>query len=137
MAEKKKKGKVYIQTSKGVYPYSILKSAEIQTSKQLQQTEKWITQNDLIPPPYSPEVLLTLYESNSIFWRCVNQLAIDVAGLGWSLQLKEDKKANDAEYTRIQTLLQNPNPDDALRTILKQLLIDWVFCRYVVCNSYR
>ncbi|KKN28929.1 hypothetical protein LCGC14_0849270 [marine sediment metagenome] len=123
---KDKKGSVYIQTSKGVYPFSILKNAEIKSSsKQLKQDSKWMTENDLIPPPYSPEVLLTLYESNSIFWRCVNQLAIDVAGLGWSLQLQEGKKENKVELDKLHALLWSPNPDDALRTILKQLLIDW------------
>jgi len=123
---KKKKGKVFVQTSKGMYPFSILKGAEVtQSSKQLKETEQWMTANELITPPYSPETLLTLYESNSIFWRCVNQLAIDVAGLGWKLQLIEGKKDNKIEFERLQAFLHIPNPEDALRTILKQLLIDW------------
>lgn len=121
-----KKGKVFVQTSKGVYPLSVLKSAEVQpSSKQLKSTSKWMTENDLVPPPYSPDVFLTLYESNPIFWRCVNQLATDVAGLGWKLQLQEEKKEDKKELERLQTLLLKPNPDKALRTILRQLLIDW------------
>lgn len=114
-----------MQTSKGVYPFSILKAAEKQSSKQLKQTEKWMTLNELVYPPYSPDMLLALYESNPVFMRCVNQLATDVAGLGWSLQLKKDKKENKTEFERTQTLLQTPNPEDALRIILKQLLVDW------------
>ncbi|KKM85805.1 hypothetical protein LCGC14_1285430 [marine sediment metagenome] len=121
-----KKGHVYVQTSKGVYPLSVLQKAESkQSSKQIKQTSRWMTENDLIPPPYSPDVLLTLYESNSVFMRCVNQLAIDVAGLGWSLQLQDGKKKDKRELERLQSLLQKPNQDDALRTIFRQLLIDW------------
>ena len=121
-----KKGSVFVQTSKGVYPYSVLQKAEVKTSsKQLKETEKWMTSNDLISPPYSPDVLLTLYESNSTFWRCVHQLAIDVAGLGWNLQLLKDKKENKSEHERLMSLLSRPNADDSLRAILKQLLVDW------------
>lgn len=126
-----KKGHVFVQTSKGVYPLSILKKAEVkQSSQQLKQVEKWMSVNDLVSPPYSPDMLLTLYESNSIFYRCVNQLAVDVAGLGWNLQLRKDRKEDKAELTRLQTFLQESNPvpsksEDALRTILRQLLVDW------------
>ncbi|KKK66617.1 hypothetical protein LCGC14_2962320, partial [marine sediment metagenome] len=125
--EKIKKGRVFVQTSKGIYPFSVLKAAETkeQSSKQLKETETWLSENDLITPPYSPDTLLTLYESNPIFWRCVNQTAIDVAGLGWNLRLQEGKKENKEESGRLQTFLNRPNPDEALRTILKQLLIDW------------
>jgi len=122
-----KQGKVYVQTSKGVYPYSFLKKAELKQgkSKQLKETEKWMTSNELVYPPYSPEALLSLYESNSIYWRCVNQLAADVTGLGWNLQLREGSKESKPEFERLQEFLQNPNPEMPLRTILKQLLIDW------------
>ncbi len=121
-----KKGKVFVKTSKGIYPLAALQKAAIsKSSKQLKQTSKWMTENDLVPPPYSPDTLLTLYESNPVFWRCVNQLAIDVAGLGWKLRLKEDKKENKTEFDRLQTFLQNPNPEESLRIILKQLLVDW------------
>jgi len=126
LTEEKKKGKVFVQTSKGVYPYSILQKAEIKkSSKQLKKTEKWMTINELVPPPYSPDSFLLLYESNSIFWRCVNQLAIDVAGLGWKLQIREGKKENETELEKIKGLLDTPNPEDSFRTILKQLLVDW------------
>jgi len=140
LTEEKKKGKVFVQTSKGVYPYSILQKAEIKkSSKQLKETEKWMTANELMPPPYPPNSFLMLYESNSIFWRCVNQLAIDVAGLGWKLQVKEGKKENETELEKIKGLLNTLNPEDSLRTILKQLLIDWGsvgwFGLEVVCNN--
>lgn len=124
--EKIQKGKVFVQTSKGVFPYSVLKKAEVKgASKQLEEYQEWMTQNHLMPPPYPPMSFLNLYESNSIFWRCVNQLAIDVAGLGWKLQLREGQKDNEKELTKLKEFIAHPNPDDSFRTILKQLLIDW------------
>lgn len=126
MATEKKEGKVFVQTSKGIYPFSELKKFEIEkSSKQVIKTEKWVTVNDLINPPYPPESFLMLYESNSTFWACVNQVARDVAGLGWDLHLREERKDDKTELERIQTFLKTPNPDDSLRTILKQLLTDW------------
>jgi len=125
--EKVKKGRaVYVQTDKGIYSYDLLRKAEKTNSKQLAATTKWMTMNDLVPPPYPPKSLLTLYESNSIFFRCVNQLAIDVAGLGLSFKLKEDAKDNKVELKRLKELLQQKNSDgDKLRNIFKKLLIDW------------
>ncbi len=123
--EKTKKGRIFVHTSKGVFPYELLQKAEATTSKQLAEYQQWMTQNDLIPPPYSPKSLLTLYESNPIFWRCVNQLAIDVAGLGWNFQLREGSKDSDKELARLKEFVDRPNPEDPFRSILKKLLIDW------------
>jgi len=126
MQPEARQGKVYVKTSKGVYPYSVLKKAEIQkSSKQLKEQDRWFTENDLVWPPYSPDTLLQLYESNSVLYRCVNQLAADVAGLGWGLSLREDKRESKQELTRLQEFLQKPSPELALRSILKQLIIDW------------
>jgi len=127
MTKKKvKKSHVYLQTSKGLLPYDILQKAETKTSsKQLESTQKWMTENDLVPPPYNPMSLLTLYESNPIFFRCVNQLAIDVAGLGWDFKLKENKKESEVELNRLKDFVKNLNPDDSFRTIMKMLLVDW------------
>lgn len=124
--EKIQKGKVLVHTSKGVYPYSILKKAEVKDgSKQLEDFQQWMGWNNLMPPPYPPQSFLTLYESNPIFWRCANQLAIDVAGLGWKLQLQEGKKDNKKELTRLKEFLAQPNADDSFRSILQKLLVDW------------
>ena len=126
--EKSKKGHVcYVETSKGIFPYEYLQKAETKSSsKQLASTEKWMTQNDLVPPPYNPMSLWTLYESNSIFFRCVNQLAIDVAGLGSNFNLREDKKEDKTELRRLNDFLEHRNSDDdSLRNIFKKLLIDW------------
>lgn len=126
MAKTKKGRAVYVETTKGIYAYELLKKAELSSSKQLESTTKWQTLNELVPPPYNPMSLLNLYESNSVFFRCVNQLAIDVAGLGWSLQLKTDKKDNKVELAKLNEFLKHKNfDDDSLRTVLKKLLIDW------------
>lgn len=125
--QKISKGKVFVQTSKGVYPYSTLRKAELAApSQQLNKEEyKWMLQNDLISPPYPFEVFLQLYESNSIYWACANQIAKDVAGLGWSLNLKEGQKENKAEFKRLSDFLNKPNAEDSLRKIFEQLLVDW------------
>lgn len=129
MAKKKiKKGSVYIQTNKGLHPIALLDKAELKRptnqSKQLKQSANWMRENDLVPMPFPPEMLLTLYESNPVLFRCVNQQAIDVAGLGWSLHLKENKKEDKIEFDRLTDFIQRPNPEETLRFILKQLLID-------------
>jgi len=126
MSKKKiKKGRVFVHTSKGVFPYELFKREEKTSSKQLAEMQQWMTDNDLVPVPYSPTALFVLYESNTTFYRCVNQLASDVAGLGWKIHLRDDQKDNETELERINELLK-PNKDgDEFRSILKMLLIDW------------
>ena len=127
MSEKKiQKGRVFIETSKGLFPFDVLRKAELNSdSKQLDSSSRWMAQNGLMEPPYNPKSLLILYESNSVFMRCVNQLASDVAGLGWTIQQKDEKKANNREFDRINEFLDSPNEEDSMREIFKRLLIDW------------
>lgn len=120
----KKKGKAFFTTNKGIYSYELLAKAKKQGSKQLKEEKKWMDVNNLIAPPYPPISFLVLLESNPIFARCVNQIAIDVAGLGWTLELKDDKTDNKAELERITNFLDHPNEDGSFRNVLKQLLID-------------
>jgi len=121
-----KKGKVYISTNKGLFPIDILKKQETEvSSKRLKEGRKWLMENGLVSPPYDPNSFLTYYESNSVFFSCVNQIAQDVAGLGYILQLKEEKKENKTELEKLQTFLGNVNLEDSFRCIIKQLLIDW------------
>jgi len=125
MAEEKKKGNVLVQTTKGIYAYDLLAKAKKESSKQLKQNQQFLTQAGLVEPPYSPAAFLVLLESNVTFARCVKQIAIDVAGLGWSLQLRTDKKDDKTELERIQAFLEHPNPGCSFRAVLKELLIDW------------
>ena len=122
------KGRVYyVKTSKGVHPLSTLfKAADKKTSKQVKATEKWMYVNGLIPPPYLPESFLLFYESNPIFNRCVKQLAVDVAGLGWNLVVKEEGKENDKEHERLMMFLKKVNlKKESIRNVVYKLLIDW------------
>ena len=79
----------------------------------------------LVSYPYAPANFLLLYEANPVFAGCVKQIAKDVAGLGWKLVLKEGEKENETEKKKIQGFLDRPNPEESLRTILNELLIDW------------
>ena len=124
-AEEKKKGQAFIQTTKGIYAYDLLAKAKQESSKQLKQAQKFLNEQGLVNPPFPPTCFLVYLESNPIFARCVKQIAIDVAGLGWSLQLKEGKKDNTAELERINAFLAKPNPASSFRAILKELLIDF------------
>jgi len=127
---KKEQSYVYVETSKSVST-SILdkfeaegqKSAFKKSSKQVQKEVYGV--GGLVSYPYAPANFLILNESNSVFSACVKQIAKDVAGLGWKLVLREGKKENETEKKKIQGFLDRPNPDDSLRTILNELLIDW------------
>jgi len=125
MAEEKKKGSVLVSTTKGIYAYDLIVKAKKESSKQLKQTQKFMNQYDLINPPYNPTAFLVLLESNPIFARCVKQIAIDTAGLGWTLQLIEGKAESKPELERINIFLDHPNPNEDFRAILKQALIDY------------
>lgn len=129
MAKEKKKGDAFVITSKGIYSHDVFLKVQSESkrnaSKQLKETQKWMAENGLINPPYPPTAFLVLSESNPVYARCVRQIAIDVAGLGWTLQLREDKADNKPELERINTFLDHPNPDKAFRNILTELLIDY------------
>lgn len=128
MPPKKKQGKVYIQTTKGLFPYSTLEKAEVKglSSKQIKEAKKWVMDQGLVPHPYNFNAILELYESNPAFWACVQQIARDVVGQGWKIVLREGKKENSEELKRIQEFINHPNDrDQPLRIILKQLLVDW------------
>jgi len=118
------KGQQFIQTNKGVYPLSALKKHEIKkTSKQIKEEEQFGI-NELVAPPNSPNSLLQLYDMNSTFSACVDQIAEDVAGLGWRLELKEGEEEDEEEKKKINELLDKPNPEESLRDVLKETLID-------------
>ncbi len=127
--KKNSKGNFYVQTSKGIIPFEVLQKAAMSSaeSKQLSSIQSWMTSNDLVSPPYGPLAFLHYYFHNTIFARCVKQLALDVAGLGWSLQLRDNVKESKQEFARISELLDNihPDSDEDLRSMLEKLLIDW------------
>jgi len=71
--------------------FSIAKSDE-DKSKQMVTEGEWSDAHDLISHPYDVDAILTLYESNPYFYRCVNQIATDAAGLGWTLNARDGSK---------------------------------------------
>lgn len=95
------------------------------TSSQIAEEKKLYEEDGLIRPPYDPCLFTTLYESNSTFAATVNQIARDVSGNGWNLNLKEGSSENNAELDKIKEFLKTCNSFDPFRTVMKELLIDW------------
>jgi len=120
----KKKGKVFITTKEGaILPYPTLEKYSIEKrSKQLKKERQWAEAEGLVSRPYDPDSFLTLYESNPIFFATVNQIAVDVAGLGWKLVPKEGKE-NENEKNKIDEFISNL--EEPLRRLFKSVLIDW------------
>jgi len=130
IVEKKevRKGHVFVTTDQGtILPFPSLKKFEIKkASKQIEEEKKWMETEGLAARPYPPDSYLILYESNPIFFATVNQIAMDVAGIGWRLVLKEGAKENKKEQELIEEFLHRPNErGDSLRKICKSLLVDW------------
>lgn len=123
-----KKGRAFLYTSgSGLVPLSSLGRYEkiAKDSKQPKDDTKHRGQFGLVSYPYPPESFLRMYEANPIFARCVDQTAIDVAGLGWTLQLREGKQESQQELDGLNAFLKAPNPNENFRSILKKLMIDW------------
>jgi PBSX family phage portal protein len=123
-----RKGKVFIHTNRGaLVPFAELQQHRIQKeSSQIRADEnKWIRENGVLPHIYPVDAFLTMYESSIIFARCVQQVAIDVTGLGWTLNPRDKEVKNQQELDRVKGFLKTPNPEESFRSILKNLMIDW------------
>ena len=109
------------------------------SSKQLSEKDlQYSKLHGLVAQPYPPSSLLELYESCEVFFATVNQIAVDTAGLGWKLQLKEGMKENEKEKKRIQEFLQHPNDKNiSFRKILKTILQDWGVIGFGVLECVR
>jgi len=99
----------------------LLKGSD-QESKQLIEVEEWTALQGLVEPPYNLMQFLALYESNAIYAACVRQLARDVAGIGWQLELLPDRKEVQEEKDR---LIKYLNRLANLRQLFRQLFEDW------------
>lgn len=122
----------FIKTSKGVYPLSVLKSAEIRKqdkpkSKQLKSEQDYLTQNDLMPLPFEASTFLLLKDNCSYFDACVKQIAKDVIGQGYKIVLREGKKESPEEKKRIEKFLEESggDRDETFMDTLERGLIDW------------
>lgn len=122
---------VYVQTTKGLYPFSILKAAEKKEekakSKQLKEEQVWLEQNGLVVLPFEASSLLSLKDNCGYFDACVKQIAKDVIGQGWRLELREGKKENNQEKERILEFIENSggDRDETFEQTLERGLIDW------------
>lgn len=124
-------GSQYLLTSKGLFPISILKSAERKKakveSKQLKEEQQFLTTNDLVPYPFVAANLLELKDNCAYFDACVKQIAKDVIGQGWRLELREGKKENNTEKERILEFIENSggDRDETFEQTLERGILDW------------
>ena len=122
---------VWVQTSKGIFPFSIMKAdtqkKQKAESKQLKAEQKWVAEQGLIPYPFEAKNLLTLKDNCGYFDACVKQIAKDVIGQGWKIELIEGKKENNAEKDAILKFIENSggDRDETFEETLERGLIDW------------
>lgn len=123
----------YVLTNKGLFPISTLKAAEKKKTKaesqQLQEDTLFLSENELVPYPFEPKVILELKDNCPYFDACVKQIAKDVMGQGWRLELKEGKKEAPEEKKRILNFIENSggDRDETFEQTLERGLIDWGF----------
>jgi len=121
----------YIYTTKGLFPISVLKAAERKEEKakstQLKEEQIWLEQNDLVALPFEAPTLLKLKDNCGYFDACVKQIAKDVVGQGWRLELREGKKENNQEKERIINFIENSggDQDETFEQTLERGVIDW------------
>lgn len=106
-------------------PNQKLRPRENRDSFQKDSSQSGSHSYQIVSRPYPPQTFLTLYETNSVFYAIVNQIAIDVWANGYQLKLKENGKENLAEKRKIQEFLKRPNPDESLKNLVEKLMTDW------------
>ena len=122
----KHRNRSFIVSTEGeVSPLSALVSTHIEKRDQQQESDdSWLKGDGLMERPYPAESFYAMYESNTMVWRCCRQIATDVAGLGWTLNVRESMSENEAERKKIMELLEHPNPDMSFRRINEAFVID-------------
>lgn len=124
-------GSVLIATSKGVFPISKLqaeaRAEQKAESKQLKEQMLFLTENNLVPYPFEAANLLELKDNCSYFDSCVKQIAKDVVGQGWKLELREGKKEATAEKDRILNFMETcgGDRDETFEETIERGVIDW------------
>jgi len=120
------KGKVYIVTDTNhIVPIRNLQQYEVKKStKQIEEESAWFESQGLKERPHDPSALMVLYKQNLQFQQAVNQIATDVAGNGWMIQLKEGLKENTQEQDKIYKLIEKPNETDSFRELAYAWCVD-------------
>ena len=125
------KGGAWILTSKGMFSIAKLQAAEKKKekaeSKQLEEETLFLAENDLVPYPFEAANLLTLKDNCAYFDACIKQIAKDVVGQGWHLELKEGQKESNQEKERILDFIENcgGDRDSTFEEAIEQAIIDW------------
>ena len=133
---KPRQGKAYvITTTDDVVSLETLEKYQIEKFKipglnvdpvVISQEDLKLKELELKPHPYDMPPLMELCESNVTLGAIVNQIAVDVAGLGHTLPLKDGATENTTELKLIQDFLETPNTERiSLRWILNALTDDW------------
>lgn len=126
-----REGRVYAYTTKGKLIRLTKSKEKGLTSKQLKEDKSYWSEKGLLAPPYSPEEMLTYYESNIYFMRTVDQIAQDVAGQGYKWNKREgaDPEKEDPKTKtfkeKAEKLLNRPNDDYDLTEMIKRMICDW------------
>ncbi|MCK4783331.1 MAG: phage portal protein [Desulfobacteraceae bacterium] len=122
----------YILTTKGgLVPVSVMKAEEKKEDKakstQLKEVATYIEQNDLIPLPFEADSLLFLKDNCSYFDACVKQIAKDVIGQGYTIELREGMKELPKEKERILNFIKNSggDRDETFEETLERGVVDW------------
>jgi PBSX family phage portal protein len=159
-----RKGKAYtfVKTDRGLFPIDALHRSAIQKaadrvtraqSKQLKSDAQYMTEYNLVPLPFEVAGLLTIMENCAFFDKAVRQIARDVVGQGFDLDLKDEADkteeepaappelgpdgqpvaatpppapVEDPERKRILEFLEDPNEEDeTLEEIFEAAIIDY------------
>lgn len=90
----------------------------------INQTELKLKDLELIPHPFGMGPLMEICESNVTLGAIISQIATDVAGLGYTLPLREDAAENTAELRKIQEFLETPNKERVSLQYIMNAMID-------------
>lgn len=110
-------------------PFTTMAKAAEAESQQLEEDQSWVDHYGLIAHPFSTGGLLALKRNNIYFDASVKQIAKDVAGKGFNIELREGAKENATEEKTVQELLKSKNKKgESLRAVLMPLIRDWGWC---------
>ncbi len=152
--EKKPVAKAYIATDRDIIvPYSTLVEATIRkpgsrmlmskaedeaaTSQQIQEENEWSFDNGLAARPFDPSTMLVLHDNNPYFGSTVGQIAVDVAGLGYSLILRDGGNEDKDELRKAEEFLESPDGENTFHEVCKRWVVDWGWCGWAGFETRR
>ncbi len=120
-----KPAKVYVGAPGGMLlPFRKLEKSRIaKSSKQIQEDQRWVTSQNLVPKKYPPARLIELVENQALLSGIITQISEDVVN-DHNLILREGEKENNEERKELEAFLGNVNPDYGLEELLKRCVVD-------------